>query len=102
MTREHINCPVCGRLGDSARFERAGTHSLGLKRVLRGLGRGKGFEWGRLTLRLEVLQALEGALERALAQVRQLAGATAWCPQCREVLGVRDGRVVCDRCWLVF
>jgi len=31
MAREHVNCPVCGRVGDSSRFAAAGSHAIEVK-----------------------------------------------------------------------
>ena len=104
MSSEHVNCPLCGRLGDGPRFARAGAHVLAIKQVVRGLGRGRGFLWSQSPVRLDVLHALEAALGRAMAQVQHLKAMAAGCPQCGGPLGFYSdlGRYGCDRCRVLF
>lgn len=58
----------------------AGTHRVEVRRVLRGLGRGKGFEWSREAATAATLEFLQQALWRAIAQVQHMAASIAWMP----------------------
>lgn len=72
MATPHVRCPTCGRLGTASVFLRAGSHLLEVRTVLRGRGRGKGFDWSREPASVPVLQTLMLALNRALGQVQTL------------------------------
>jgi hypothetical protein len=115
MAHEHVHCPVCARLVKTESLERAGTHQLSIRTVLRGLGKGRGFEWSIESLRMDVLVALEQALQRALVQVQMLKVQVAaqpiyttmpdsYCRKCgdRATWHVDAQRFSCGRCakWL--
>ena len=80
MARERYRCPTCGSLAQAEDIAAAGSHHVEVRRVLRGLGRGKGFEWSREAATAETLEFLQQALWRAIAQVQQMAAAVAWMP----------------------
>lgn len=64
-----IRCPCCGSLARGRDFAAAGQHVVEVKRVLRGQGRGRGFEWSEEPAPLTALAVLHQALTNALAQV---------------------------------
>lgn len=80
MARERYRCPTCGSLALAEDILASGTHLVEVRRVLRGLGRGRGFEWSRETATAETLEFIQQALWRAIAQVQQMAAAAAWMP----------------------
>src|SRR5688500_1288854 len=83
MATEHVPCSICGRMTTAPRLAQAGSHALTVKTVMKGLGRGKGFEWAEQPMRLNVARALEGALLRALAQVQgAIQNLDAACRRC--------------------
>src|SRR5690349_429431 len=110
MAVEHVHCPVCGKLARTDALPKAGTHQLSIRRVLRGLGKGRGFEWSYEGLRLDVVIGLERALVAAMQQVQGLkamlagshlapicsgcGGSAVWRPEAQ--------RYACPRCnaWL--
>ena len=68
--RTFFRCPVCGRIALADGIERAGTHELHKRRVVRGLGRGRGFLWSLEELQFGELCVLRDATEKALAQLQ--------------------------------
>jgi len=72
MARVYLRCPACGKLARPEALTGAGTHDLVLRRVDRGLGRGRGFEWSRVPCPPAVLRLLSEVLERAQTQVQNL------------------------------
>ncbi|MBL0215415.1 MAG: hypothetical protein IPQ07_16205 [Myxococcales bacterium] len=58
----------------------AGQHVVEMRRVLRGLGRGKGFEWSTEPAPVAALTVLHQALTNALAQVSAQLSAVASIP----------------------
>lgn len=76
--------------------------------MLRGLGRGRGFEWSTEVAPVPALAMLHDALSRALAQVTSQLEALAAipappCPHCGELLtpDVVRGEWQCSRCGVV-
>ena len=80
MARPRSRCPTCGSLAQVEDIAAAGTHQVEVRRVLRGLGRGKGFEWSREVATPATLEFLQQALWRAIGQVQQMAAQVAWMP----------------------
>lgn len=73
-----VRCPCCGSLARGRDFASAGQHVVEVKRVLRGLGRGRGFAWSSEPAPATALTLLGQALTNALAQVTaQLATLTS-------------------------
>src|SRR3990167_6871516 len=64
-----VRCPCCGSLARGQDFAAAGHHVVEVRRVLRGLGRGKGFEWSTEPAPVAALLVLHQALTNALTQV---------------------------------
>src|SRR3970040_1010558 len=69
MAPPRIRCPACGRLALVHSLESAGNHWLELRRVLRGRGRARGFDWSREAVPGKILLLLRDGLGRALMQV---------------------------------
>jgi hypothetical protein len=83
-----LRCPCCGGLARWHDFQTAGQHSVVVRRVLRGLGRGRGFEWSTEAAPVSALMVLSVALTNAADQVNwQLAAIPVpQCPVCGETL----------------
>lgn len=98
-------------------LEQAGTHLLEVRRVLKGRGRGLGFDWSREPVPVRLLVVLEQSLLRALGQVHQLMNAVQAgaypitpdlppvppvCPGCCQVTTwlANVGRFRCEHCGL--
>ena len=76
--RVYLQCPVCGKYARAHFIGSAGHHKL-LVKTVKGKGKGKGFKNVHKAITelddlkaLELLDAYEEALERALNQVRTL------------------------------
>lgn len=67
-----LRCPACGQVRPERAFAGAGTHRLEALQ-LRGRGQGRGFERVALPMTLAMLGFLGERLDRARAQVAQLA-----------------------------
>lgn len=79
----HIRCPACGGMTKAPSLMQAGQHLLQVRRVLRGLGRGRGFAWSTELITAPALRFLHEALGRAMAQVEtMLASAPEAAPTC--------------------
>jgi hypothetical protein len=88
MADEKVIRPLCGILVGHDRIEAAGSQHVEVRRVLRGLGRGRGFEWSHEAARQEVLVELDQALSRAFQQVRWMLANTGPSPVCTFCTGV--------------
>ena len=81
MGQERVRCPTCGSLAQAADLAAAGSHQIEVRRVLRGLGRGRGFLWSHDAATPEVFAFLHAALLRAIGQVEHMhaaASQAAW------------------------
>jgi len=70
--KPYIRCPCCGKLASAYAIGHAGTHLLGVRRILRSLGYRYGFEWSNEPLGADLAGALVRGLAKSLVQVLRL------------------------------
>lgn len=74
--REHLRCPVCGKLSRGPAFDVGANEGHRLDSMIQTFrgGRGRGFLWRSEMLGREGMVALEEVIRRVLARLRSLLG----------------------------